>query len=60
MSRFRVGMEVAAPMSGAERVIARIMAITKKGTIRADIGGKAVEFTDIDALEVIDRSTEAA
>lgn len=54
MSRFRVGMKVAAPMTGAERVIARILSITKKGTIRADIGGKRVEFSDPDNLEVIE------
>jgi transcription antitermination factor NusG len=60
MSRFRVGMQVAAPMTGAERVIARIMAITKKGTIRADIAGKVVEFSEIDTLEAIDAEGEAA
>lgn len=54
LARFSVGMNVSTPMSGAERTIARIMAITKKGTIRADVGGKLVEFSDIDSLEVID------
>lgn len=54
MSRFRVGMKVAPPMTGAERVIARILSITKKGSIRADVGGKMVEFSDIDSLEIID------
>lgn len=60
LDRFRVGMKVAAPMTGAERVIARILSITKKGTIRADVGGLAVEFTDVDNLEVIDGPREAA
>ena len=60
LSRFRVGMNVAAPMSGAERVIARILSITKKGTVRADVGGMLVEFTDPDSLEVIAQRDEAA
>lgn len=54
LGRFRVGMDVMAPMTGAERVIARVLSITKKGTIRADVGGIAVEFSDVDNLEVID------
>jgi transcription antitermination factor NusG len=60
MSRFHVGMHVATPMTGAERVIARILSITKKGTIRADVGGMLVEFTDPDNLEVIAVGDEAA
>lgn len=60
LSRFRVGMDVRMPMTGAERVIARIMSITKKGTIRADVGGKLVEFTDVDNLELVDGPREAA
>lgn len=60
LARFSVGMDVAAPMSGAERTIARILSITKKGTIRADVGGMTVEFTDTDNLEVIDGAAEAA
>lgn len=59
ISRFSVGKHISAPMSGAERVIARILSITKKGTIRADIGGKLVEFSDIDNLEVIEGVDEA-
>lgn len=60
LARFSVGMRVAAPMTGAERTIARIMAITKKGTIRADVGGKLVEFSDVDNLELVDGHAEAA
>lgn len=61
LSRFGVGMRVSPPaMTGTERVIARIMAITKKGTIRADIGGMMVEFTDVDNLELVDDKAEAA
>lgn len=60
LSRFRVGMDVLSPMTGAERVIARILSITKKGTIRADMDGMLVEFSDIDNLEVIDDTAEAA
>lgn len=60
LSRFRVGMDVRAPMTGAERVIARILSITKKGTVRADVGGMLVEFTDPDNLEVIAERDEAA
>lgn len=52
------GRHISAPMSGAERVIAQIVSITKRGTVKAIIRGKdrdiAVEFTDIDNLEVID------
>lgn len=40
MGKFSVGKHISAPMTGAERVIARILSITKKGTIRADVGGK--------------------
>lgn len=58
LSRFRVGMDVLAPMTGAERIIARIKAITKKGTVRADIGGMSVEFSDVDNLEVIETLAE--
>src|SRR5690606_13463220 len=60
VARFGVGMRVAPPaMTGTERVIARIMAITKKGTIRADIGGMMVEFTDVDNLELVDDKSKA-
>lgn len=60
LSRFRVGMDVIPPMSGAERVIARILAITKRGTIRAEVGGVVVEFTDVDNLKPVDDRAEAA
>jgi transcription antitermination factor NusG len=60
LSRFRVGMDVLAPMTGVERVVASIISITKKGTVRADVGGKLVEFTDPDNLEVIETGREAA
>lgn len=64
ISRFRVGMDVAAPMTGAERIIARIVAVTKKGTVRAIIRGEGrdipVEFTDVDNLEPVDLKAEAA
>lgn len=54
LDRFHKGMDISAPMSAAERVIAQIVHITKKGTIKADIGGMTVEFTNIDDLEVIE------
>lgn len=60
LSRFGVGMRVSSPMTGSERVIARIMAITKKGAIRADVGGKMVEFTDVDNLKLVDETAAAA
>lgn len=61
LSRFSLGMRVSPPaMTGAERIIARILAITKKGTIRADVGGMMVEFTEVESLELIDREDEAA
>lgn len=59
LSRMQPGKRISAPMTGAERVIARILSITKKGTVRADIGGKMVEFTNIDNLEVIETVDEA-
>lgn len=54
LDRFHRGMNISAPMTAAERVIARIVSITKKGTVKADVGGMTVEFTDIDDLEVIE------
>lgn len=60
LARFHVGMDVRTPMTGAERVVARILAITKKGNIRADMGGKLVEFSDIDNLELVDDARDAA
>lgn len=58
------GRHITAPMSGAERVLARVISITKKGTVRAVILSEGrempVEFTDLDNLEVIDFQDEAA
>lgn len=54
------GRHITAPMSAGERVLARIEAITKKGTVRASIlfEGREipVEFTDVDDLEVVDEA----
>jgi len=61
---FRAGMHITAPMTAAERVLARIVSITKKGTVRAVIISEGrempVEFTDLDNLEVIAFRDEAA
>lgn len=58
------GRYITAPMSPGERVLARIEAITKKGTIKAvvlvDGHERAVEFTDVDNLELVDSQAEAA
>jgi transcription antitermination factor NusG len=62
------GRYITAPMSPGERVLARIEAITKKGTVKAIIrtghGDNArempVEFTDVDNLELVDVLGEAA
>ncbi len=60
LDRFHKGMNISAPMSGAERVIARIIAITKKGTVKAEVGGVTLEFSDVDNLELVDAICEAA
>ncbi len=64
LSRFRRDDLITAPISSAERVLARIVSITRKGTIRAVVqrDGREipVEFTDVDNLEVIDSNREAA
>ena len=58
------GRHITAPMSAGERVLARIEAITKKGTIKAVVlfEGReiAVEFTDVDELEIVDNVAAAA
>lgn len=64
LSGFSKGMHITAPMTAAERILARIIGITKKGTVRAVIlsAGREmpVEFTDVDSLEVIDARADAA
>lgn len=58
------GRHITAPMSAGERVLARIEAVTKKGTIKAVVlmGDREipVEFTDIDQIEVVDDRAKAA
>lgn len=58
------GRHITAPMSGAERVLARILSVTKKGTIKAVMLSEGremdVEFTDVDNLELVDIRSEAA
>lgn len=63
--RFTPGMHITAPMTAAERVLARVIAVTKKGTVRAMVVAEgrdmmAVEFTDVDNLELVDSEREAA
>lgn len=52
------GRHITAPMSPGERILARIVAITKKGTVKAvvvsDGREMSVEFTDVDNLELVD------
>lgn len=58
------GRYITAPMSAGERVLARIEAITKKGTVKAfvvaDGREMSVEFTDVDNLELVDDISDAA
>lgn len=58
------GRHITAPMSGAERILARIIAVTKKGTIKAVMLSEGrempVEFTDVDNLELVDELFRAA
>jgi transcription antitermination factor NusG len=58
------GRHITAPMSGAERVLARILSVTKKGTIKAVMLSEGremdVEFTDVDNLELVDSDRVAA
>lgn len=64
LSGMQPGRYVSAPMTGFERVIARVESITKKGTVkgvvRVDGREIQIEFTDVDNLEVIDGVDEAA
>lgn len=64
MGGMQPGRHISAPMSASERVLARIQAITKKGTVKAvvllDDREIPVEFTDIDSIEFIDEKAEAA
>lgn len=58
------GRYITAPMSAAERILARVIAVTKKGTVRAVIMSEGrempVEFTDVDNLELVDEKRNAA
>lgn len=62
------GRHIRVPMSAGERVLARIQAITKKGTVKAmvligdgdDRREIPVEFTDIDSIEFVDTEAQAA
>lgn len=58
------GRYITAPMTGAERLLARIVAVTKKGTVRAvvEMDGREmpVEFTHVDNLELVDGDLRAA
>lgn len=58
------GKYITAPMSGAERVLARILSVTKKGTVKAVVMSEGretpVEFTDVDNLIPVDGQAEAA
>lgn len=64
LSGMQPGKYVTAPMTGAERVLARIEAITKKGTVKGVLLSEGhempVEFTDVDNLELVDGPREAA
>lgn len=63
--RFAPGMSITAPMGAAERMLARIISITKKGTIKAIVSlgpghEMPVEFTDLESLVIVDNHAEAA
>jgi transcription antitermination factor NusG len=68
LGSFHVGMHVTVPLTAAERVLARIVSVTKKGTVKAMvetwIGDEKrempVEFTDIDNLIPVDGERNAA
>lgn len=64
LSGMRPGRHITAPMSGAERVLARILSVTRKGTVKAVMLSEGremdVEFTEIDNLELVDSEREAA
>lgn len=61
---FRTGRRFTAVVAPGERVLARVIAVTKKGTVKAlvEMGGRetAVEFTDANNLELVDDRGEAA
>lgn len=58
------GRHITAPLSGAERILARIISVTKKGTVKAVMLSEGrelpVEFTELDNLEPVDYRDEAA
>lgn len=58
------GRHITAPMTAAERILARIVAVTKKGTVKAVVLAEGreipVEFTDVEVLEPVDFESEAA
>lgn len=62
--RFTAGMHITAPMTAAERVLARIISVTKKGTVKAVVISEGrempVEFTDMEKLEPVDAPAKAA
>lgn len=64
LGSFRKGMMVTAPMTAAERILARIVAVTRKGTVKAVVLSEGrempVEFTDVDNLKLVDRHRDAA
>jgi formate-dependent nitrite reductase cytochrome c552 subunit len=64
MGGMQPGRYITAPISGAERILARILSVTKKGTIKAVVQIEdremPVEFTDIDNLELVDAPRKAA
>lgn len=58
--KFSAGMSITAPMGAAERMLARVLSVTKKGTVKAIVLTEGqetmeVEFTNLDALEIVDR-----
>lgn len=64
LDSFRYGRHFTAPLTHGERILARVLSVTKKGTVKAlvEIGGseKTVEFTDPNNLELVDEAGKAA
>jgi transcription termination/antitermination protein NusG len=64
LSGMQPGRHITVPMSAGERVLARVEAITKKGTVKAVVlfEGRevAVEVTDLESVEMLDEADEAA
>jgi len=65
LGSMQVGRHITAPMTADQRVLARILSVTKKGTVKAVVLGDngretPVEFTDVDNLIVVDDQSEAA